>query len=68
MQKYETKPRSNGVYSSYKLPKIKGGACIINIEYESIGTHWKALYMSGDNTVYLIVSEMNMFQKKLKGS
>ena len=25
---------------------------IINLECESIGTHWKALYMSRDNVVY----------------
>ena len=37
---------------SYKLPEIKDGACVINLEYGSIETHWKALYMSVDNVVY----------------
>ena len=32
---------------------MKDGPCVINLEYESIGTHWKALYMSRDNVVYI---------------
>ena len=43
IQKYENKPRFNGVYSRDNLPKIKDGACIINLdEYSDIGTHWVA--------------------------
>ena len=66
MQKYENKPRSNGVYSSFKLPKIKDGACVINLEYESIGTHQKALYMSGDNVVYFDSSRAEHIPKEIK--
>ena len=33
--------------------KIKGGAYIINLnEYESIGTHWIALYVNDNNVIY----------------
>ena len=33
-------PKFNGVHSRYKLPKIKDGAYVINLdEYKSIGTH-----------------------------
>ena len=40
MQRYQqNKPRSNGVYWICKLPKIKDGTCVINLEYESTGTH-----------------------------
>ena len=40
----------NGVYSRNKLPKIKDGAYVINLdEYESIGTYWMALYVNGNN-------------------
>ena len=46
---YLNKTRFNGVYQKFKLPKIKDGACVINLEYESIGTHWKAFYMNDDN-------------------
>ena len=43
----------NGVYSRSNLPKIKDGAYVINLdEYESIGTHWIALHVSGDNVTY----------------
>ena len=35
------------------LSKIKDGAYIINLdEYESIGTHWVALYVNAENVTY----------------
>ena len=47
IQKYfQNKPKFNCVYSRNSLPKIKVGAYVINLdEYESIGTHWIALYV-----------------------
>ena len=43
---------------------IKNGAYLINIdEYRDIGTHWVALYVNNKNI--LILSELNIFQKKL---
>ena len=43
---YENKPKFNDVYSRNNLSKIKDGAYIINLDgYESIGTHWIALYL-----------------------
>ena len=37
---YQRKPKFNGVYSRSNLPKIKGGAYVINSDkHESIGTH-----------------------------
>ena len=45
IQKYENKPKFNGVYSRNNSSKIMDGSYIINLdEYESIGTHWIALY------------------------
>ena len=42
---YENESTFNGVYSR-NLPKIIHGAYIINLdEYESIETHWIALYI-----------------------
>ena len=39
--------------SSNNLPKIKDGAYVINFdEYESIGTHWVALYVNAENLTY----------------
>ena len=41
------------VYSRNNLPKVKGGAYIINLdEYESIGIHWIALYVNYNNVTY----------------
>ena len=37
---YQKEPKCNGVYSRNKLPKIKDGPYVINLdELESIGTH-----------------------------
>ena len=47
---YENEPKSNGVCSRNNLPKIKDGAYLINRdEYESVGSHWIALYVNGNN-------------------
>ena len=53
IQKYENEPKFNGVYSRNSLSKIKDGAYILNLdEYESIGTHWIALYVYDNNVTY----------------
>ena len=50
---YQNEPKFNGAYSRNNLPKIKDGASVINLdEYESIGTHWIALYVNANNIVY----------------
>ena len=52
-QKYQNEPRFNGVYSINDVPSIKDGVSLINLdEYKSIGTHWKVLYMNGDNVKF----------------
>ena len=49
---YENNAHQNGVYSRYNLPKTKDGAYVINLdEYKSIGTHWIALYVNGNNAI-----------------
>ena len=51
---YQNKPKFNGVYSRNDLSKINDRAYIINIdEYESIGTHWIALYVNTENVAYI---------------
>ena len=69
-QKYfQKEPKFNGVYSTNNLPKIKDGAYIINLdEYESIGTHWIALFVNDNNVTYFDNFELNIFQKKLENS
>ena len=50
---YQNEPEFNGVYSRNSLLKIKDGAYGIHLdEYESIGTHWIALYVNANNIVY----------------
>ena len=50
---YQNEPKFNGVYSRNNLPKIKDGAYVTNHdEVKSIGTHWIALYVSGNNIMY----------------
>ena len=51
IQKYDqNEPKFSAVYSRNNLPKIKDGTYVINPdEYESIETHWTALYLNGNN-------------------
>ena len=66
---YQNGSKSNGVYSRNNLPKIKDRAYIINLhEFKSIGTNWIAIHVNGNNIIYLIVLELNIFQKKFKNS
>ena len=47
---YLIEPKFIGVYSRNNLSKIKDGASVINLdEYESIRTHWTALYGNAEN-------------------
>ena len=47
---YQNEPKLNGVYSRNNLLKIKDGVYVINLdEYKSIGMHWIALCVNGDN-------------------
>ena len=51
---YLNEPKFNGVYSRNNLPKIKDGAYVTlcNLdEYKSIGTHWIAFYVTGNNKI-----------------
>ena len=46
----QKEPKLDGVYWRYNLPEIKDGAYVKNLdEYKSIGTHWIALYVNGNN-------------------
>ena len=39
--------------SRNNLPKINSRVCVISVaEFKSIGTHWIALYVNGDNIIY----------------
>ena len=49
--------------------KIKDGAYVINlVEFKSIGTHWIALCVNGNNIIYFHSFGVDHIQKKLKNS
>ena len=57
----------NGVYSINTSPKIKEGAYVINLdEYESIVTHWIALYMNVNNIIYFDSFLVEHIPKEIK--
>ena len=68
MQKcYQNEPKFNGVYSRNNLPIIKDGAYVINLdEYQSIGTHWIALYLNANNIVYFDSFGVEHIPKEIK--
>ena len=64
---YQNAPKSNGVYSRNNLSKIKGVTYIINLdEYESIGTHWTALYVNAENLAYFDSFGVKNISKEIK--
>ena len=59
----------NGVYSRNNLPKIKDGQYVINIdEHKSIGTHWIALCVNGNNIIYFDSFGVEHISNKFKNS
>ena len=47
---YQNELKFNCVYSRNNLRKIKSRVYVFNLdEYKSIGTHWIALHLNGDN-------------------
>ena len=64
---YQNEPRLNGVYSRDNVPKIKGGAYVINLdECSDIRTHWVALYVHDDNVTYFDSFGAENIPKKIK--
>ena len=70
MQKYyQNEPNLNCACSRNNLPKIKDGTYVINLDvYQSIGTHWIALYVNAGNVTYFDSLEVEHIPKKLKNS
>ena len=57
----------NGVFPRNNLSKIKDEAYIINLgEYESIGTHWIALYIIDNNVTYFDSFGVEHIPKEIK--
>ena len=64
---YQNEPKFNGVSSRNNIPKIKDEAYVINLDqYESIGVHWIALYMNGDNALYFDSFGVEFIERKVR--
>ena len=64
---YQNEPKFNGVYSRNNLSKTKDGAYTVNLaEYESIGTHWIALYVNTKSVTYFDSFGVEHIPKELK--
>ena len=68
IQKYhQNKSKFNGVFSRIDLSKIKDGSYKINLdEYESIKTHWRALYVNAENATYFNSFGVEHIPKEIK--
>ena len=69
---YQNEPKFNNlnsVYSRKELSKIKDGTNKKNLdEYESIGTHWIALYVNVENVTYFDSFGVIHIPNKLRNS
>ena len=64
---YESEPKFNGAYSKNSLPKINDRTYVINIdEFKSIGTHWKAFYVNGNNATSFDTIGIDHIPKEIK--
>ena len=68
IQKYNrNEPKCNDVYSRNYLSKIKNGEFVINLdECISIGIHWIALHVSGNNVIYFDIFGVEYIPKEIK--
>ena len=67
---YQNEPKFNGVYSRNNLSKIKDGGIYNEYldEYESIGTHWIALYVNAENIIYFDSFGIEHIPKEIRNS
>ena len=64
---YQNEPKVKGVFSRNNLPKIKYGKHVTNLdELKSIGTHWIALHVKGNNIIYFDSFGVERIPKEIK--
>ena len=64
---YQNEPTFNGVFSRNNVLKIKDGAYVINLdEFKSIGAHWIALPVNGNNIIYFDSLAVEHIPKQIK--
>ena len=67
MKYKNVKTNLNGAHSRNNLPKIEGGANVINLDKcKSIDTHWIALYVDCDNLTYFDIFGVEHIWKEIK--
>ena len=60
-------PKFNSVYLRNNLPKIKDGTYVMNLgEFKSLGTHWIALHVNGNNVIYFESFGVEHILKEIK--
>ena len=64
IQKYQNEPKLNGAYWRNNLSKIKDGAYIMNLDYESTVTYWIALYLNDKNVACFVSFRLEHIPKK----
>ena len=53
---HQNEPQFRSIYSIINLFILKDKAYIINLDkYESIGTHWIALYVNSKNVILIVL-------------
>ena len=66
---YENQPKFNVIYSRNNLSTTKDRTYIINFEeYKSLGTHWRALLVNGDNVINFDSFRVEYIPKEIKKS
>ena len=66
---YQNEPEFTGVYSRNNLPKLKDGAHVISLdEFKSIGIHWIALCVNGNNITYFDSFGVEQIPQEIKKS
>ena len=64
---YQNEPKFNGVYSRNNLPKINDVAYLTNLDdFKSIGSHWIALSVNGDNIIDFVSFGVEHIPKEIK--
>ena len=67
---YLSEPKFNAVYSRGNFSKLKAAQYVINLddEYDSVRTHWIALYANVDKVTYFNSFGVGYIRKEIKKS
>ena len=64
---FKNEKRFNGVYSRNNLPKLKGGAYVINLDHsKNTATHWVVIFVREDEVIYFDSSGIEYIPEEIK--